>query len=259
MRWINRKAGRLFGRVAPNAAPRAPDGQVIYAVGDIHGRLDLLNQLLDQISEDAAATAEERATLIFLGDYIDRGPDSRSVLETLRRLKERGGERVVTLKGNHEQAFLLFLADPAGGASWVEHGGRETLQSYGVHLPSRTAGLDWDSVRDHVLQALPDDHVSFLAGLTLFEERGDYVFVHAGLRPGVALEAQAERDLLWIRDPFLKSDDFDGRVVVHGHTPVEQPLVTSSRIGVDTGAYATGALTAVKLQGEEKSFISTRT
>jgi serine/threonine protein phosphatase 1 len=255
--WFQAQLGKINGRGRRKAAPRAPDGQVIYAVGDIHGRLDLLNQLLDQIASDVAASRDAAATLAFLGDYVDRGPDSRSVVETLKQLKDNGGERVVTLKGNHEEALLGFLADPSAGAAWVEHGGRETLLSYGVSLPHRPSPEEWEEVREQFASALPQDHLRFFQSLDLFQTRGDYVFVHAGVKPGVPLADQEEHDLLWIRDEFLQSGRLGEKVVVHGHTPVERPAVTNVRIGIDTGAYATGVLTALKLKGEEQCFLQT--
>jgi serine/threonine protein phosphatase 1 len=231
----------------------------LYAVGDIHGRVDLLNALLDLISDDVTAEAgEAQVTLLFLGDYVDRGPDSNLVIETLRQLKAYAGDRVVALKGNHEEAMLGFLDDPATGALWTDFGGRETLRSYGVNPPPLRADAEgWVRARDEFLAAVPEDHLSFLRSLRLTETIGDYVFVHAGVRPGVALADQVERDLLWIREEFLQSRRAMEQVVVHGHTPTERPSVADGRIGVDTGAYATGVLTALVLQGEARSFLQT--
>ncbi len=230
----------------------------VYAIGDVHGRLDLLNRLLDRISADLAENPGTEATLVFLGDYVDRGPDSRRVIETLRQLKATGGDRVVTLKGNHEEAVLGFLNDAGSGAAWAEHGGRETLLSYGVTLPKHRTDADgWEKTRRDFAAAAPAEHIRFLQSLALWETIGDYVFVHAGVRHGVPMIDQEERDLLWIRDEFLQSDRVMEKVVVHGHTPVEAPSVAKGRIGIDTGAYATGILTALKLQGEEKTFLQT--
>ncbi len=244
---------------AGSPAARTPDGMTIYAIGDIHGRVDLLNRLLDKISADLTETAPAGETILaFLGDYVDRGPDSRLVLETLKQLKRNGGDKVVTLKGNHEEAFLGFLGDAGSGAAWAEHGGRETLLSYGVALPKhRTDAEGWETARQDFIAAVPPDHVQFLKSLSLWETLGDYLFVHAGVRPGVPMMDQEERDLLWIREEFLQSNRAMDKVVVHGHTPVEEPALADGRIGIDTGAYATGILTALKLQGEDRLFLNT--
>ncbi len=259
MRWIQKSMAKWLGQAADSPRARAPEGVTIYAVGDIHGRADLLDQLLGQISADLALGRNSRTIFAFLGDYVDRGPDSRRVIETLRQLKQNGGVHVVTLKGNHEEALLGFLDDAATGPGWADHGGRDTLLSYGVSPPKhRTDAEGWETARVQLQAALPGDHLRFLQSLDLWERIGDYVFVHAGVRPGVALHDQEERDLLWIREEFLQSGRaMDKVVVVHGHTPVEQPSIADGRIGIDTGAYATGVLTALKLQGEERTFLQT--
>ena len=258
MRWLKQKTVGLLRRRVSAEAPRVPDGATVYAIGDIHGRLDLLNRLLDLISADLAKSPGAEATLAFLGDYVDRGPDSRAVVETLRQLKANGGERVIALKGNHEEAFMGFLADAGSGAAWAEHGGRETLLSYGVSLPKhRTDAAGWEKTRQDFAAAVPPEHVQFLQALSLWDTVGDYVFVHAGVRPGVPMMEQEERDLLWIREEFLQSDRAMDKVVVHGHTPEERPSLGKGRIGIDTGAYATGVLTALKLQGEDRAFLQT--
>ena len=161
--------------------------------------------------------------------------------------------------GNHEDALLRFLDDPSIGPDWIEHGGAETLKSYGVDPPHRTNPVTWTDVRDRFAQALPDDHLVFFQGLEHYAVVGDYIFAHAGVRPNVALEQQTTQDLIWIRRPFLEVDKASDRVVVHGHTPTETPHMGRWRIGVDTGAYATGVLTAVRLMGTERAFLSTRT
>jgi serine/threonine protein phosphatase 1 len=234
-----------------------PEGQVIYAIGDIHGRTDLLDQILAHISKDISESEDARTTLIFLGDYVDRGPDPRGVIETLKTLKAEAGDRVVALRGNHEQTLLDFLADPARGAAWIEYGGRETLLSYGVVLPQRPAEDDFSEAQAAFAAALPQDHLSFLQALGFSERRGDYLFVHAGVRPGVSLDNQSPHDLMWIREEFLGAALSGDLTVVHGHTPVEAPETLRGRIGIDTGAYATGILTAVKLKDRERSFLRT--
>ncbi|MGH3426515.1 MAG: metallophosphoesterase family protein [Mycobacteriales bacterium] len=232
-------------------------GRTIYAVGDVHGRLDLLESLLRLIHDDAGKSPpRERAVLVFVGDYIDRGPASRGVIARLIALKSGGEFELRTLKGNHEEALLAFLEDPAVGTAWCDNGGASTLASYGVRPPKlRTDSQGWARVRDDFAEALPADHVTFLRELELAVVYGDYVFVHAGLRPGVPLRAQREHDLLWIRHDFLNWPSAFEKVVVHGHTPAEAAYVGRHRIGIDTGAYATGLLTAVRLHDGECSLI----
>jgi serine/threonine protein phosphatase 1 len=232
-------------------------GRLIYAVGDIHGRMDLLEPLLDQIRQDAFdAPRPTKPVLIFIGDYIDRGPSSRAVIERLIGLKRDAEFEVCALKGNHEAAVLGFLQNPASGPAWSEQGGAQTLASYGVTPPaSATDAEAWSTVRDAFALALPLEHLNFLSELVLTAAHGDYVFVHAGLRPGLALEAQSEVDLLWIRDEFLNEPGPFENVVVHGHTPMEKPFMGEHRINTDTGAYATGTLTAVRLADGERRFI----
>ena len=254
-----------FGRKAPAAATpaaaesRAPDGMLVYAVGDIHGRSDLLDALLALIVEDAAVAGSGlRPTLVFLGDYVDRGPDSKGVIERLSQLGCTGGLAVESLRGNHEEALLGFLDDPLTGAGWAEYGGDATLRSYGVAAPRlRTDTAGWKAAREAFAEALPRAHVDWLSTLAPSSEIGDYLFVHAGVRPGVPLAQQTERDLLWIREPFLSWTGPHDRVIVHGHTPTEGAHLSPWRIGLDTGAYATGRLTALRLQGADRRLIQT--
>ena len=252
--------GRLLGRKTPRDAPPSTGGRLVYAIGDVHGRLDLLEPLLRDIAEDVVATRPaERPLLVFLGDYVDRGPQSRQVIELVLRMQTDGAFEVVALKGNHEEALLQFLDDPAFAATWMEHGGGPTLASYDV--PPSVARTDveaWTKVRDAFDEALPDVHRAFYQQLELMRVVGDYAFVHAGVRPGVAIEDQAERDLLWIRHEFLNDRGPFGKVVVHGHTPSEEPQMLRHRLGLDTGAYATGVLTAARLFGEEQRLMQAR-
>lgn len=242
---------KLFNRrKAAAVAPPSTGGRLVYAVGDVHGRLDVLEPLIEIIAADAISLKPtERPLLVFLGDYVDRGPESSGVVERILRLKRKTGFEVRTLKGNHEEALLQFLDDPAFGQTWAEHGGLATLASYGVFAPgARLEPEVWETLRQAFDQALPATHRKFYQSLELTIEVGDYLFVHAGVRPGVALADQLERDLLWIRGDFLQSNTDFGKVVVHGHTPMEEPQIMSNRMGVDTGAYATGVLTAVRLE-----------
>jgi serine/threonine protein phosphatase 1 len=252
--------GRIFGRKSANSAPPSTGGRLVYAIGDVHGRLDALEPLLRDIGADVLATRPaERPLLIFLGDYVDRGPESRQVVDRVLGLAGGAAFETVALKGNHEEALLQFLDDPAFAATWIEHGGGQTLASYGVQpAATRTDVEAWTKVRDAFDEALPARHREFYQGLELIRIVGDYAFVHAGVRPGVAIENQAERDLLWIRWEFLNDRGPFGKVIVHGHTPTEEPQVLPHRLGLDTGAYATGVLTAVRLYGDEQRLIQAR-
>ncbi|WP_309092080.1 metallophosphoesterase family protein [Phenylobacterium sp.] len=249
----------LFRKKAPQARP-STGGRLVYAVGDVHGRLDLLGPLLRDIAEDALASQPaERPLLVMLGDYVDRGPDSKGVVDLLLQMRTYARLETRTLKGNHEEALLRFLDDPMFGATWLDNGGGPTLASYGVQPPaSRTDPEAWATASRAFSEALSDQHRAFYEGLELMVTQGDYAFVHAGVRPGVAIEAQAERDLLWIRQEFLEAAGPFGKVIVHGHTPSEEAQLTRHRLGVDTGAYATGVLTAVRLEGEDQRLMQSR-
>lgn len=240
------------------AAARAPSP--VYAIGDVHGRADALEPLLAELRTDLDALGEP-ATLVFLGDMIDRGPDSARVLDMILDLRtEPAWAAVETLKGNHEDAMLLFLEDSSFGPSWVQHGGGATLASYGVLCPPSTAdAMAWEASRLALIKAVPPDHLQLLQSLKLSLAWGDYLFVHAGVRPGVPLALQDPRDLLWIRQDFLSARQaLENIVVVHGHTPADAPELTEWRIGVDTGAYATGLLTAVRLKGADRRIFQAR-
>ncbi|MEZ5826857.1 MAG: metallophosphoesterase family protein [Hyphomicrobiales bacterium] len=237
--------------------PKLPEGELIYAVGDVHGRSDLLSELLRKIEADAARRGATKKTLVFLGDYVDRGPDSHGVIEMLLNELPQGFETHF-LKGNHEALLLDFLADPAVLGHWRMNGGEATMASYGVDI-DRLAGFGASpqSWHDAFATALPPAHLDFFKGLALQVSAGDYLFVHAGVRPGVPLEAQEESDLIWIREPFLNSAAPYGKVVVHGHTPVREAVIRPNRIGVDTGAVFTGRLTALRLSDGDQDFLQT--
>jgi len=228
----------------------------IYAIGDIHGRLDLLHLLHEKILEDAE-DAEAALYLVYLGDYVDRGPDPEGVLATLCA-GPLPGFVAVPLMGNHEEMMLSFLDGTTDGLNWVQFGGSSTLQSYGVRLVPGGDPLErLEEARLRLKETLPSEHEAFLRGLKLTVTVGDYLFVHAGLRPGLSLEAQSPRDLLWIREEFLEWSGDHGRTIVHGHTISPEPEIRSNRIGIDTGAYATGRLTCLVLEGTEIRFLST--
>ena len=239
------------------AAPTAPAGSRIYAIGDVHGRLDLLTRLHALIAADAADAPMQRRVIVYLGDYIDRGPDSRGVVDLL--LQPPPGFESVHLLGNHEDYLLQFLEHAEVGPHWCAYGGLATLASYGVRPPSgfTPSAADFETARRALADKIPSAHLDFLRRLKLTHAEGGYLFVHAGVKPGVALADQQTEDLLWIRDEFLNSDDDFGACVVHGHTIVETPEQRANRIAIDTGAFATGTLTALVLDGTERRFIQT--
>jgi serine/threonine protein phosphatase 1 len=235
-----------------------PEGQLLYAVGDIHGRLDLLEAMLARIDADARrATRAERRTLVFLGDYVDRGPDSKGVVETLLGGLPQGFDAHF-LKGNHEAILLNFLDVPWTLDNWLVNGGDATMRSYGVDT-DRLARLSAPAElwRQAFKEVLPESHLSFYKSLQLSVAFGDYLFVHAGVKPGVALTAQTEADLIWIRGAFLNHEEPFGKIVVHGHTPGKEPVTRSNRIGIDTGAFFSGRLTALRLEGGSRDFLQT--
>lgn len=245
---------RLFG--SKRAQPQIPSGICVYAVGDIHGRYDLMQSLLEKIWADAEVQASPQNILIFLGDYVDRGPASKQVVDYLIQLSRPGWE-IVKLIGNHEYSMLEYLKNPEIYASWRAYGGAETLLSYGVKPPLFSDAKEIGRAHQDFVAKFPREHFVFLSGLPYSHEVGDYFFVHAGVRPGIPLKEQVAEDLMWIRDDFLVCDQYFGKVIVHGHTPAEKPIARSNRIGVDTGAYATGQLTAVKLFEDRYTFLTT--
>jgi serine/threonine protein phosphatase 1 len=235
-----------------------PPGTRLYAIGDIHGRLDLLRRLQALIVDDAARSRAQRRVLVYIGDYIDRGPDSAGVLDLLLDRPLPGFE-IVHLLGNHEDTFLRFPDDMAVGPSWLTYGGVQTLESYDVEVPPGS----WRDERElrrlqgEVRKRVPRRHLEFMRGLPLTHIEGNYLFAHAGIRPGIPLERQEREDLLWIRDEFLHSSADHGKIVVHGHTISEAPVVLPNRIGIDTGAFHTDRLTCVVLDGSAREFLQT--
>lgn len=235
-------------------APAVPNGARIYAIGDIHGRMDLLERMLARIETDADQQ-DRNNSLIFLGDYVDRGPQSKDVVDCLAHLNWPGWD-IVYLRGNHDQAVLDFLQDANFYRAWREFGAAETLLSYGVKPPRFDDEDAFVEARNDFATKCPPDHLDFLNTLKYFHTIGDYMFVHAGVRPGIALDRQSPEDLMWIREVFLLSDRKLDKIIVHGHTPTERPVRRANRIGVDTGAYATGCLTSVVLEGEDCTFLT---
>ena len=249
-RWFERPdAG-----VEPANAAMEP-GRRLYCIGDVHGRVDLLRDLHTMISEDAQGF-EGELTLVYLGDLIDRGMQSREVVDLLLDEPLTGFE-VVYLKGNHEQTLLDFIEYPEQAASWLAWGGRETLVSYGVPLPAGLQRADPQALRDTLVARLPERHLAFYRGMDVYHEAGDYLFVHAGIRPGIPLQEQSDSDLMWIRQEFLECEDDHGRVVVHGHSITEEVEMRPNRIGIDTGAVYSGVLTCLVLEGRARRLLQT--
>ena len=224
-----------------------PPGRRIYAIGDIHGCDIQLGTLHVLIAEDLARRPVAAPLLLHIGDYVDRGPDTAGVIARLLGGVPQPGVPMVNLMGNHEHTMLEALSgERAAATDWLFAGGRPALQSYGI---------DPDSPRESWRTQVPDEHLAFLRNLTLMHREGGYVFVHAGVRPGVALDQQARDDLLRMRQPFLYSEANFGAVVVHGHTPVKAPVIRHNRIAIDTGAVFGGKLTCLVLEGETLGFL----
>lgn len=246
---------KLVSRPRPRSHA-VPDGRRVYAIGDIHGRLDLLDRLLELIAADDRARGGAASEIIFLGDLVDRGPDSCGVVERLLKLS-RGTTPTRFLMGNHEEVFLRAASGDLRALRFLTRiGGRETLLSYGI-TAEEYRQLDYEALAALMERKVPAEHLAFLSGFESWIEVGDYLFVHAGLRPGVALAEQSRGDLCWIRDDFLNHRDSFGKMVVHGHSITDDVDERSNRIGIDTGAYASGRLTAIGLEQDERWFLST--
>lgn len=232
---------------------RVPAGQRVYAIGDIHGRLDLFEQLLSVIEADDAARGQADTRLVLLGDLIDRGPDSCGVVERAMALMQGGKVRV--LAGNHEEMLLGSLQDEETLRHFLRHGGKETMFSYGLKQDDYgTAKLDL--LRKRLNELVPPSHIAFMRAMENQIAYGDYLFVHAGIRPGVPLDKQMVSDLRWIRREFLDHDEPHSHIVIHGHTITDEPVIRANRVGIDTGAFASGRLTAIGLEAGERWFLS---
>ncbi|MFO1254531.1 MAG: metallophosphoesterase family protein [Sphingomonadaceae bacterium] len=242
----------LFGPRQSGPAPAIPAGQRVYAVGDVHGRLDLFDVLIAAIEADDAARGRADTTIVLLGDLVDRGPDSAGVIRTARALQLRRTVRI--LLGNHEEMFLDALESEEVLRHFLRYGGRETALSYPIE-PAAYHRAELDEALGLIRAAVPREDIDFIR---TFEDQvriGDYLFVHAGVRPGVPLEEQRVEDLRWIREPFLSHRESLGPLVVHGHTIFERVDFADNRIGIDTGAYRTGRLTALGLEGTKRWLI----
>ncbi len=240
----------------PPRGHSVPDGRRVYAIGDIHGRCDLLDALLDAIASDSARRGPADTLIVFLGDLVDRGPDSRGVVDRLIEFS-RGPVAARFLMGNHEEVFLRAVAGDLKALKFlIRIGGRATILSYGIG-EAEYQSLDFESLAATLKERVPPEHVAFLSAFEEWIEVGDYLFVHAGIRPGVEIDAQRASDLRWIRDDFLLHRDSFGKLVVHGHSITEGVDLRPNRIGIDTGAYESGKLTAIGIEGAERWFLST--
>jgi Calcineurin-like phosphoesterase len=252
--WMNPFLKRLGKAPAPVAIERrVPDGMRVYCVGDIHGRDDLLRKMAEHVEIDLEPSSFDQAVTVFLGDYVDRGLGSMRVVEQLAR-----GEwptSMIALAGNHEDLLMAFLEDEGVLEAWRNLGGLETLHSYGVDVGAAMAKRDFRAVQAAFAACFPEPHRQFLERLKISTTIGDYFFCHAGVRPGVPLDRQDRNDLLTIRDTFLASEAEHGKLVVHGHTPSLVPEVRSNRIGIDTAGYATGRLTCLVLEKDQRRFL----
>ena len=232
---------------------RGPDGTVVYAIGDVHGRLDLLTRMHAEIVADRERRRPADWRVVHLGDYVDRGPDSKGVVEFICRAGA-SDRRFISLAGNHDVGFLDFLAEADPHGIFANYGGAQTALSYG-------AELDFDSLAEFAMshralaQAVPEKHLAFLRSLLYSVEFGDFFFCHAGIRPDVPLASQDPQDLTWIREEFLCHAKLHPKVIVHGHTPVAEPELRANRVNVDTGAFATGRLTALVVDGADKQLL----
>lgn len=239
-----------------NSQPSGPKGHRAYAIGDVHGCLDLLNRLLERIEAEIANGPKRKTSIVFLGDLIDRGDASAQVIERLRTYSPPGVSAHFIM-GNHEEVLLRLVAGETELLkSWLRFGGAETLRSYGID-PTSLANLPADAVTRRLREAIPTEHLDFLKSFADSISFGGYLFVHAGIRPGIDLSEQSQTDLRWIREPFLGDTSERGFVVVHGHTISNAVEVTANRIGIDTGAYCTGTLSALAIEGPKRWLIQT--
>ncbi len=247
---------KMFESISGRRSTAGPDGYRAYAVGDVHGRLDLLDRMLSTIEADIAARSESHNVIIFLGDLIDRGPASAAVVERLRTYQPAGAT-MIFLCGNHEEVMLRILAGERGLlADWLKFGGVQCLKSYGID-PASLTEMDEGAALALIAERIPQAHRTFVEGFADTFRFGDYLFVHAGIRPGLDVANQAQSDLRWIRDPFLDDVNDHGFIVVHGHTITAAVDERSNRIGLDTGAYRTGILTAMAVEGADRWFLDT--
>lgn len=243
---------QIFVRDDDTPLAAVPPGERVYALGDIHGRLDLFEALVEAIEADDAAAAPARTTVVLLGDLVDRGSDSAGVVALAREWQRHRKVRI--LAGNHEEMFLKSFRDIGTFRHFLRHGGRQTLLSYGVD-PGVFLSATLEEAQEMMVRVVPAEDLAFLETFEDMIEIGEYLFVHAGIDPDVPLGEQRRHDLRWIREPFLSHDASHGPVVVHGHTISDAPEDCGNRIGIDTGAFMTGRLTALVLEGTSRRYL----
>ena len=253
----------VYNHTSPLQRAKSTGGRIIYAIGDIHGCYKLLSVLLEAIVDDIGTVVEDKfPLLIFCGDYVDRGPQSSDVITMLIWLSRLATVQVVFLRGNHESMLLGFLDHPEKYLNWLKYDGISTLRAYGVQVPDSGEDIlvsDCQRMRNELMDRMPASHLNFLRALPIRTICGDYIFVHAGLRPRVKLARQSDEDCLWIGDEFLEVDYKFEKVVVHGHSwSSDTPEITAHRVGIDTGAYSTGVLTATRLDGPSIKIMQAR-
>ncbi|MDZ4306841.1 metallophosphoesterase family protein [Allopontixanthobacter sp.] len=231
-----------------------PEGQRAYVIGDIHGRLDLFEELIEAVERDDLESGPAATMVILLGDLVDRGPDSAGVIDRARRWQSARSVRI--LAGNHEEMFLQAFTSVTMLRHFLKHGGRETVLSYGVdpHLYNCASLEELQTIME---RHVPEADLEFIRSFEEYMTLGDYAFVHAGINPEVPLAEQTRQDLLWIRDPFLRFAGQHSHIIVHGHTIVEEVDERDNRIGIDTGAYRSGRLTALVLEGDQRRYLQT--
>ncbi len=241
----------LFGARQKGAErlPAVPDGARYYVIGDIHGRLDLYDALIDAIEADDAMRPGAQTHVILLGDLVDRGPESAGVIDRTRQWQCERDVRI--LAGNHEEMFLTAFERPEILRHFLKHGGRETVLSYGMSK-KQFAEMTLDELFAALPEIIPQDDLDYMAGFEDYIVAGDYLFVHAGIDPGLPIAEQTRKDMLWIRDRFLNHEGPLEKVVVHGHTIFETVMDCGNRIGIDTGAFRSGVLTALVLEGDQR-------
>lgn len=246
---------RMLGAEDKRQVYCVPDNTIVFAIGDIHGQAPALYNLLHKLADFSNDRREMQSRFVFLGDYVDRGIDIASVFEALIDFQKEFD--CIFLRGNHDQMMLDFFENPEDvGPTWVDLGGMETIAGYGIQLHSDRKQRNWFEIRDVLKKAIPASHIEFLEATQMRHEEGDFLFVHAGVNPNRPLDDQLDKDLMWIRDQFLHNSTPLEKMIVHGHTPTEKPVMTRTRIGVDTGVYLTGVLTAVAIMGSEVRFLS---
>ena len=252
---FSRISQKLRNSPSENVVPYIPHNQRVYGIGHIHGRADLLDELHQKILRDSEEYQGHK-TVVYLGDYIDRGEQSRQVIEMLLANPLAGFESVY-LKGNHEKVLLDFIEYPEAAVAWLTFGGREALKSYGIESEHFPVGLEVHELARQFDRKLPQKHRTFIGSGLENWQCGNYYFVHAGIRPGIALEEQSIEDKLWIRDEFLHSSKNHGKIIVHGHSITSEPEIKPNRIGIDTGAFTSGVLTCLVLEQDKQRFLQT--